>query len=195
MAHKQKVSSRAPAGDLLLMLAMRGLEQGDAPHCARRRVSEANRRVAAALRPEMCRNQQSSGLLVSQRVLYFSRTVCYGITVHGLPTIFMAIPHNSKCRYGERGAADAKPKAQIILCVLSSILATQMPCRTPSRSEALRSATAACGGSWRGDPPERCLSRQAGIMRCCLIYYKLLLCQLHYQFGFGGGDGKLEFIL
>ena len=80
-----------------------------------------------------------------------------------------AIPHNSKCRYGERGAAAAKPKAQIILCVLLSILATQMPCRTPSRSEALRSATAACGGSWRGDPPERCLSRKAGIMRCCLI--------------------------
>ena len=79
-----------------------------------------------------------------------------------------AIPHNSKCRYGERGAAAAKPKAQIILCVLSSILATQMPCRTPSRSEALRSATAACGGSWRGDPPERCLSRQAGIVRGCL---------------------------
>ena len=43
---------------------------------------------------------------------------------------FKAIPHNSKCRYGERGAADAKPKAQIILDVLSSILATQMPCRS-----------------------------------------------------------------
>ena len=28
---------------------------------------------------------------------------------------FRAIPHNSKCRYGERGAADAKLKAQIIL--------------------------------------------------------------------------------
>ncbi len=28
---------------------------------------------------------------------------------------FQAIPHNSKCRYSERGAADAKPKAQIIL--------------------------------------------------------------------------------
>ena len=41
-----------------------------------------------------------------------------------------AIPHNSKCPYGERGAADAKPKAQIILDVLSSILATQMPCRS-----------------------------------------------------------------
>ena len=26
-----------------------------------------------------------------------------------------ATPHHSKCRYGERGAADAKPKAQIIL--------------------------------------------------------------------------------
>ncbi|MDD6713405.1 MAG: hypothetical protein PUE42_03995 [Subdoligranulum sp.] len=43
---------------------------------------------------------------------------------------FWAIPHNSKCRYGERGAAAAKPKAQIILDVLSSILATQMPCRS-----------------------------------------------------------------
>ena len=41
-----------------------------------------------------------------------------------------AIPHNSKCRYGEQGAAAAKPKAQIILDVLSSILATQMPCRS-----------------------------------------------------------------
>ena len=91
---------------------------------------------------------------------------------------YKAIPHNSKCRYGERGAAAAKPNAQIILdaakvsaasggysepkqgqrsqsargfcpearCgyrnpTLSSILATQRPCRTPSRSEALRSAT------------------------------------------------------
>ncbi|MFZ2867129.1 MAG: hypothetical protein WAZ41_04495 [Gemmiger qucibialis] len=43
---------------------------------------------------------------------------------------YKAIPHNSKCRYGERGTAAAKPKAQIILCVLSSILATQMPCRS-----------------------------------------------------------------
>ena len=83
-----------------------------------------------------------------------------------------AIPHNSKCRYGERGTAAAKPKAQIILDVLSSILATQMPYRTPSRSEALRSATAACGGSWRGDPPERCLSRRAGIVRYCLRFYQ-----------------------
>ncbi|MFZ2867810.1 MAG: hypothetical protein WAZ41_07960, partial [Gemmiger qucibialis] len=32
-----------------------------------------------------------------------------------LYNVIRAIPHNSKCRYGERGAADAKPKAQIIL--------------------------------------------------------------------------------
>ena len=32
-----------------------------------------------------------------------------------LQTKSRAIPHNSKCRYGERGVADAKPKAQIIL--------------------------------------------------------------------------------
>ena len=38
-----------------------------------------------------------------------------------------AIPHNSKCRYGKRGAADAVPQL-----------------------------------------PERCLSRKAGIVRCCL---------------------------
>ena len=50
-------------------------------------------------------------------------------TGNGLPFV-RAIPHNSKCRYGERGVADAKPKAQIILDVLSSILATQMPCRS-----------------------------------------------------------------
>ena len=31
------------------------------------------------------------------------------------PFLFKAIPHNSKCRYGERGAAAARPKAQIIL--------------------------------------------------------------------------------
>ncbi|MCI6445047.1 MAG: hypothetical protein MR806_01750 [Subdoligranulum sp.] len=43
------------------------------------------------------------------------------------PNGFRAIPHNSKCRYGERGAADAVPQ-----------------------------------------PPERCLSRKAGIVRCCL---------------------------
>ena len=46
---------------------------------------------------------------------------------------FQAISHNSKCRYGERGAADAVPQ-----------------------------------------PPERCLSRQAGIVRCCLHFFPVV---------------------
>ena len=58
-----------------------------------------------------------------------------------------AIPHNSKCQYGERGAADAKPKAQIILCCII---------------EHFGNADAV------PQPPERCLSRKAGIVRCCL---------------------------
>ena len=72
------------------------------------------------------------------RIELFGR--CRGKTVRGklsarqpakpLTHLFKAILHNSKCRYGERGTAAAKPKAQIILCVLSSILATQMPCRS-----------------------------------------------------------------
>ena len=41
-----------------------------------------------------------------------------------------ATPHNSKCRYGERGTSDAKQKAQAILCVLPSIFATQVTCRS-----------------------------------------------------------------
>ena len=56
--------------------------------------------------------------------------LCGGWGRMGAGGRYKAIPHNSKCRYGERGAADAKPKAQIILDVLSSILATQMPCRS-----------------------------------------------------------------
>ena len=56
-----------------------------------------------------------------------------------------AIPHNSKCRYGERGAADAKPKAGCFIEHFGN--ADAVP-----------------------QPPERCLSRQAGIVRCCLRY-------------------------
>ena len=79
--------------------------------------------------------------------------------------IFKAIPHNSKCRYGERGAADAKPKAQIILDAAK--------------------VNAASGGNSEPQPdiiehfgnadavlqlPERCLSRKAGIVRYCLKF-------------------------
>ena len=129
-------------------------------------MNDTMRLLPRAVHFPFCRNRS---YLFHKAIIKGSvdRVNAVGVNVKKRGTNYKAIPHNSKCRYGERGAAAAKPKAQIILCVLSSILATQMPCRTPSRSEALRSATAACGGSWRGDPPERCLSRKAGIVRRC----------------------------
>ena len=85
-----------------------------------------------------------------------------------------AIPHNSKCRYGERGAADAKPKAQIILD------AAKVSAASGRNSEPKQAAVAECEGLLPRStmrvpqpdiiehfgnadavpqPPERCLSR------------------------------------
>ena len=97
---------------------------------------------------------------------------------------FRAIPHNSKCRYGERGAADAKPKAQIILCA-AKVSAAGGGYSEPKQGQRSQSARGFCPRSTMRvpqpgiiehfgnadavpQPPERCLSRQAGIVRCCL---------------------------
>ena len=57
-----------------------------------------------------------------------------------------AIPHNSKCRYGERGAADAQAKsADNTGCLIEHF----------GNADAVPQL------------PERCLSRKAGIVRCC----------------------------
>ena len=97
---------------------------------------------------------------------------------------FQAIPHNSKCRYGERGAADAKPKAQIILDA-AKVSAVSGGNSEPKQGQRSRSARGFCPRSTMRvpqpdiikhfgnadavpQPPERCLSRQAGIVRCCL---------------------------
>ena len=94
-----------------------------------------------------------------------------------------AIPHNSKCRYGERGAADAKPKAQIILDA-AKVSAASGENSEPKQGQRSQSARGFCPRStMRGpqpdiiehfgnadavpQPPERCLSRKAGIVRCC----------------------------
>ena len=96
----------------------------------------------------------------------------------------MAIPHNSKCRYGERGAADAKPKAQIILDA-AKVSAASGGNSEPKQGQRSQSARGFCPRSTMRvpqpaiiehfgnadavpQPPERCLSRQAGIVRCCL---------------------------
>ena len=98
-----------------------------------------------------------------------------------------AIPHNSKCRYGERGAADAKPKAQIILDA-AKVSAASGGYSEPKQGQRSQSARGFCPRSTMRvaqpniiehfgnadavpQPPERCLSRQAGIVRCCLCLY------------------------
>ena len=94
-----------------------------------------------------------------------------------------AIPHNSKCRYGERGAAAAKPKAQIILDA-AKVSAASGGNSEPKQGQRSQSARGFCPRSTMRvpqpdiiehfgnadavpQPPERCLSRKAGIVRCC----------------------------
>ena len=94
-----------------------------------------------------------------------------------------AIPHNSKCRYGEQGAADAKPKAQIILDA-AKVSAASGGNSEPKQGQRSQSARGFCPRSTMRvpqpdiiehfgnadavpQPPKRCLSRKAGIMRCC----------------------------
>ena len=105
-------------------------------------------------------------------------------TLSRFSTIFKATPHNSKCRYGERGAADAKPKAQIILDA-AKVSAASGGCSEPKQGQRSQSARGFCPRSTMRvpqpdiiehfgnadavpQPPERCLSRKAGIVRCCL---------------------------
>ena len=95
-----------------------------------------------------------------------------------------ATPHHSKCRYGERGAADAKPKAQIILDA-AKVSAASGGNSEPKQGQRSQSARGFCPRSTMRVPqpdiiehfgnadavpqlPERCLSRKAGIVRCCL---------------------------
>ena len=92
-----------------------------------------------------------------------------------------AIPHNSKCRYGERGAADAKPKAQIILDA-AKVSAASGGNSEPKQGQRSQNARGFCPRSTMRvpqpdiiehfgnadavpQPSERCLSRQAGIVR------------------------------
>ena len=107
--------------------------------------------------------------------------------------LLKAIPHNSKCRYGERGTADAKPKAQIILDA-AKVSAASGGNSEPKQGQRSQSARGFCPRSTMRvpqpdiiehfgnadavpQPPERCLSRKAGIVRCCPI--SLLKCQPH----------------
>ena len=97
---------------------------------------------------------------------------------------YKAAPHNSKCRCGEREVQAAKQKAQIILCA-AKVSAASGGCSEPKQGQRSQSARGFCLRSTMRvpqpdsiehfgnadavrQPPERCLSRQAGIVRCCL---------------------------
>ena len=99
----------------------------------------------------------------------------------------MAIPHNFKYRYGERGAADAKPKAQAILCA-AKVSAASGGYSEPKQGQRSQSARGFCSRSTMRvpqpdiiehfgnadavpQPPERRLCRQTGIVRCCHYFY------------------------
>ena len=119
-----------------------------------------------------------------------------GIPAHApsfSPIIPRAIPHNSKCRYGERGAVAARPKAQIILDA-AKVSAASGGYSEPKQGQRSQSARDFCPRSTMRVPqpdiiehfgnadavpqlPERCLSRKAGIVWCCLwlIRYTLEL--------------------
>ena len=103
-----------------------------------------------------------------------------------------AIPHNSKCRYGERGTADAKPKAQIILDA-AKVSAASGGNSEPKQGQRSQSARGFCPRSTMRvpqpdiiehfgnadavpQPPKRCLSRKAGIVRYCLRFRNLVSC-------------------
>ena len=104
--------------------------------------------------------------------------------------ISKAIPHNSKCRYGERGAAATKPKAQIILDA-AKVSAASGGNSEPKQGQRSQSARGFCPRSTMRVPqpdiiehfgnadavpqlPERCLSRKAGIVRCCLCFFRTI---------------------
>ena len=119
-----------------------------------------------------------------RKVLALSRTFVYTRVYH-----IKATPHNSKCRYGERGAAVAKPKAQIILDA-AKVSAASGGNSEPKQGQRSQSARGFCPRSTMRvpqpdiiehfgnadavpQPPERCLGRKAGIMRCCQYFLKL----------------------
>ena len=137
---------------------------------------------------DICRFLQTSG---QELPLFYCCALVVKGTPHRWPATLgivgilfsKAIPHNSKCRYGERGTADAKSKAQIILDA-AKVSAASGGNSEPKQGQRSQSARSFCPRSTMRVPqpdiiehfgdadavpqlPERCLSRKAGIVRCC----------------------------
>ena len=134
---------------------------------------------------ERLRRKGFNNSRTSYDLIVACKRICRERSISGLRAgIFKAIPHNSKCRYGERGAAAAKPKAQIILDA-AKVSAASGGNSEPKQGQRSQSARGFCPRSTMRvpqpdiiehfgnadavpQPSERCLSRKAGIVRCCL---------------------------
>ena len=140
---------------------------------------------------EFCKNFKASAsrCCAFTASVYFQNKIWRIISAASLSPLFIfkATPHNSKCRYGKRGAAAAKPKAQIILDA-AKVSAASGGNSEPKQGQRSQSARGFCPRSTMRVPqpdiiehfgnadavpqlPERCLSRKAGIVRCCLKLY------------------------
>ena len=140
----------------------------------RKPVNDLQRTMPASFRILSCNH----GILSSTSYLPAAR-FCFPqeapLFVENRSDSFQAIPHNSKCRYGERGAADAKPKAQIILDA-AKVSAASGGNSEPKQGQRSQSARGFCPRSTMRvpqpdiiehfdnadavpQPPERCLSR------------------------------------
>ena len=123
---------------------------------------------------------------------------------------FKAIPHNSKCRYGERGAAAAKPKSQIILDA-AKVSAASGGNSEPKQGQQSQSSRGFCPRSTMRvpqpdiiehfgnadavpQPPERCLNRQAGIVRCCLSIFAGHCDSITTSFALSSKKHRLNFL-
>ena len=104
-------------------------------------------------------------------------------TLCNITKIPRAIPHHSKCRCSVREVQAAKQKAQIIFCA-AKVSAASGGYSEPKQGQRSQSARGFCsrstmrvpqpdiiehfsGADRASQPRQRCLSRQAGIVRCC----------------------------
>ena len=146
-------------------------------------------RTIPALRLKHRTSLAVSALRIMRYCLYYSiecskMVLAYTKKYRFLAKKSEATPHNSKCRYGERGTAAAKPKAQIILDA-AKVSAASGGNSDPKQGQRSQSARGFCPRSTMRvpqpdiiehfgnadavpQPPKRCLSRKAGIVRYCL---------------------------
>ena len=135
----------------------------------------------------------------NMRLLYTPWIVCSAQACGQSFFVFhRAIPHNSKCRYGERGAAATKPKAQIILDA-AKVSAASGGNSEQKQGQRSQSARGFCPRSTMRvpqpdiiehfgnadavpQPPKRCLSRKAGIMRCCPKLFYARKCRSMFSY-------------